>query len=153
MEHSLFLRQYKYELPALPAPNPQPGFLAFFDFENGGFQLECDYRFIVSDNKRDQKALSSRATRIFIEAEMKAEIPSGPDDNLKNELLLFLKGTIYDGERKCRCTGLLQLNRNYKSNKEQWMIYCNLVDNDMDIFEIKLKLPVITNMTQVPHNN
>jgi hypothetical protein len=166
MEHSLFLRQYKYEIPGAPAsnmglpvkpdagqPKHEPAFLIFFDFENGGFQLEGDYRFIGNTNTRVKDSwLNQQTNRIFIEADMKPEIPAGPNDNLTHELILSLKGSIYNGRQQCKCFGLLRLNRNAQ-NMAQWMIYCNLVDNDMDIFEIKLMLPVFTSLMQTPGDN
>jgi hypothetical protein len=166
MEHSLFLRQYKYEIPAstpaikglpkgeLGQVNQEPALCAFFDFENGGFQLEGDYLFLSNANNRQKNFWHTRdKIRIFIEAKMKPEIPAGPNDNLRNELLLTLKGSIYNGEQKYRCSGLLRLNRSWKSNKAQWMIYCSVMDNDLDVFEIRLNLPVITSLVQTPGYN
>jgi hypothetical protein len=167
MEHSLFLRQYKYEVPAASTPgtglpvqaeqgNPhnEPAFLVFFDFENGGFQLEGDYSFIGNTNGKVRNSwLNQQTNRIFIEADMKPEIPAGPNDNLSHELILSLKGSIFNGRQRCKCSGLLRLNRIPQRDKTQWMIYCNLVDNDMDIFEIKLRLPVFTSKIQTPGDN
>src|SRR5690349_9504254 len=111
MEHSLFLRQYKYEIPGPSAP-VEPAFLVFFDFENGGFQLESDYTFIGNANCKVKSSwLNKQASRIFIEADMKPEIPAGPNDNLTHELILSLKGSIYNGRQRCKCSGLLRLNR------------------------------------------
>lgn len=145
MEHSLFLRQYKYEIPSLV--NARPALSAFFDFENGDFLLEGDYKYVLNGEN------DTRKKRFLVNAEMKPEIPAGPDDNLSTELLVHLKGFLYNGERQSMCSGLLRLNRNLKGNKMQWMIYCNLVDNDMDVFEIRLKLPVITSLVQAPGEN
>jgi len=71
-----------------------PALSAFFDFENGDFQLEADSRFIINECIGNNNPwISNQQERVFISANMKPEIPSGPDDNLKNELLLFLKGS------------------------------------------------------------
>jgi hypothetical protein len=167
MEHSLFLRQYKYEIPGTSAPgtglpvaaedkqpNNEPAFLVFFDFENGGFQLESDYSFIGNTNTKVRNSwLNQQTSRIFIEADMKPEIPAGPNDNLTHELILSLKGSIYNGRQRCKCSGLLRLNRIPQKDSSHWMIYCNLVDNDMDTFEIRLKLPVFTSLIEYPSDN
>jgi hypothetical protein len=153
MEHSFFLRQYKYEIPGSPV-NAQPALRAFFDFEHGGFQLESDNQYIVNTNTKNKKSWPRRKSdRFFVEANMKPEIPSGPDDNLHNELLLNLNGTIHYGKRKFKCSGLLILNRNLLENKTQWTIYCNLMDVDLDIFEIKLKVPVFTGLAKTASDN
>lgn len=160
MEHSLFLRQYKYEIPGSSTSYPGliankesrlfnqlPALSAFFDFENGDFQLEADSRYLLTEGNGDKNPwINNRQERFFISANMKPEIPDGPDDNLRNELLLFLKGSIYNGERQSMCSGLLRLNRDMQSAKSHWTIYFNLVDNDLDVFEIRLKLPVITSL-------
>lgn len=151
MEHSLFLRQYKYEI--VRDDYREPALLAFFDFESGGFQLEGDYRFIHANNRIKNSRLYNYNTRLTIDACMKPEIPAGPHDNLNNELLLFLTGTFYNGLRQHRCSGLLRLNRHIKNNMTQWMIYCNLIDNNLDFFEIKLTLPVFTSLVQTAGNN
>lgn len=157
MEHSLFLRQYKYEIPGLPTGGKSSpvtkkyALRALFDFENGEFQLEGDASYILNDSNRFKSL--AKNTRFFIDAKMKPEIPAGPDDNLKNELLLCLKGSILKGDRQYKCSGLLSLNRNWQGQKTQWMIYCNMVDNDLDFFEIRLILPVFTNITQAPDEN
>jgi hypothetical protein len=167
MEHSLFLRQYKYEIPGsstafsgLPASKESrlisqlPALSAFFDFENGDFQLEADSRYLLNENTRVKNPwINNHQERLFISANMKPEIPDGPDDNLRNELLLFLKGSIYNGERQSMCSGLLRLNRNWQSKKTYWTIYFNLVDNDLDVFEIRLRLPVITSLVDKAEKN
>jgi hypothetical protein len=84
---------------------------------------------------------------------MKPEIPAGPNDNLTHELILSLKGSIYNGRQRCKCSGLLRLNRIPQKDSSHWMIYCNLVDNDMDTFEIRLKLPVFTSLIEYPSDN
>jgi hypothetical protein len=151
MEHSLFLRQYKYEI--LDEVTLQPTLLAYFDFESGGFQLEGDSWFINANNRIKNSRLHKNTTRLLIDANMKPEIPAGPNDNLNNELLLFLHGSFYNGRRQYRCSGLLRLNRKWQNNKAQWMIYCNLIDNNLDFFELKLTLPVFTSLTQTAGNN
>jgi hypothetical protein len=167
MEHSLFLRQYKYEIPGsstafsgLPAGkearliNQLPALSAFFDFENGDFQLEADSRFLLNESMRANNPwINNNQERLFINANMKPEIPSGPDDNLRNELLLFLKGSIFNGERQSKCSGLMRLNRNWQSKKAYWTIYFNLVDNDLDLFVIKVRLPVITSLVDAAEKN
>jgi hypothetical protein len=167
MEHSLFLRQYKYEIPGSPSAFTafpikdnagqaihQPEFLAFFDFESGDFQIEGFSHSIITANQRYKNSwLTQQNTRVFIDADMKPEIPAGPNDNLGNELLLYINGSIYNGQRRVRCSGLLRLNRSSHNNNAQWMIYCNLVDDDMNAFEIKLRLPVFTNVVKAPGDN
>jgi hypothetical protein len=150
MEHSLFLRQYKIEILRSAS---QPALLAFFDFESGDFQLEGDGQFIKSNNHIKKSRLNDKHTSLLIQANMKPEIPAGPNDNLNNELLLLLKGSFYNGRQQHRCSGLLRLNRSYKDNKAQWTIYCNLVDNDLDFFEIKLTLPVFTSLVNTAGSN
>ena len=153
MEHSLFLRQYKYEIPG--PTTGSAALLAYFDFESGGFQLEGDLRFIHANNRIKNSRLNNKNNqyRLLIDAVMKPEIPAGPNDNLDNELLLCLKGSFFDGQKQHRCSGILRLNRNWQDNKGQWMIYCNLIDNDLDFFEIKLTLPVFTNLIHTPGYN
>src|SRR5688572_27615068 len=109
MEHSLFLRQYKYEI--LDEITLQPLLQAYFDFESGGFQLEGDPWFINANNRVKNSRLNSNTKRLLIDANMKPEIPAGPNDNLNNELLLFLNGSFVSGRRQHRCSGLLRLNR------------------------------------------
>jgi len=165
MEHSLFLRQYKFEIPrsatAVAGVSTkikstkdiqEPALRVLFDFENGCFLLEGDCGLIVSTNTRHKNSwLNGKNARVFIDANMKPEIPDGPDDNLNMELLLCLKGHIQNGDRQFKCSGILRLNRH--SNDSQWMIYCNLVDNDMHFFEIRLNLPVFTTIIQSPGDN
>lgn len=151
MEHSLFLRQYKYE--ELDEVTLQPLLLAYFDFESGGFQLEGDPWFINVHNRVKNSCLKSNTKRLFIDASMKPEIPAGPNDNLNNELLIFLNGSFINGRCKHRCSGLLRLNRKWQNNKAQWMIYCNLIDNNLDFFELKLTLPVFTSLVESPGDN
>lgn len=159
MDHSLFLRQYKFEvLNSIKSEKPgdaeqKPALLAYFDFESGGFQLEGDYRYINPNTKVKNSRSNKNNNRFLIDAKMQPEIPAGPNDNLDNELLLCLKGSFYNGRRLHRCSGLLRLNRYIQKNKAQWVIYCNLVDNDMDLFEIKLTLPVFTNLVHTPGYN
>lgn len=166
MEHSLFLRQYKYEIlgstvdAGVPALNQlgqisrEPALWAFFDFENGNLQLEGDYRYILHSNNGNKNGwLRYHKNRVFIDANMKPEIPAGPDDNLNNELLLLLKGSIYNGSQRHICSGLLSLSRTGINIDSQWMIYCTLMDNDLNRFEIKFKLPVYTGITKSPNHN
>jgi hypothetical protein len=156
MEHSLFLRQYKFEIlhPTASADAEQkPALIAYFDFESGGFQLEADYCYIDANNRVKNSRSKNKSNRLLIDAKMQPEIPAGPNDNLDNELLLCLKGSFYNGRRLHRCSGILRLNRNLQKKLAPWMIYCNLVDNDLDFFEIKFCLPVFTNLVQTPGNN
>lgn len=156
MEHSLFLRQYKFEILSPTASNAaeqKPALIAYFDFESGGFRLEADYQYIHSNNPVKNSPSIYRFNRFLIDAKMQAEIPSGPNDNLNNELLLCLKGSFYNGCRMHRCSGILRLNRNLQKKLAPWMIYCNMVDNDLDFFEIKFSLPVFTSLVQTPANN
>lgn len=153
MEHTLFLRQYKYEIPRPEAGIEGPALVAYFDFESGDFQLEGDRQYIFSNNKIKNSRLNKKNNRLLIDATMKPEIPAGPNDNLKNELLLYVKGSFYNGRQQFKCSGLLRLNRTWKNDKEQWMIDCNLIDNDLDFFEIRLSLPVYTNLIHTGGNN
>lgn len=167
MKQNLFLKQYQYEIPASSITFPlspkngntapakqEPALWAFFDFENNSLQLEGDCHFILKANKRFENSwFNYYKSRVFIDVTMKPEAAVNPNDAGNNEMLLFLKGSIYDGQRRGFCSGLLRLHRIWHSSKTQWIIYCNLVDNDLDVFEIKFKLPVFTSLFHKADNN